>query len=535
MKNLLSIKLTLAACLLWVATIPQASAQAGAGAEAAKAIIEQLDRTNANGTNDKKIIEELKEVAKKAGEDHPNDAQAVKQAVKGHIAKMRGRRHSSGAPGGKNNEGVNKFLNDLENKLKDRSLISVPAANGPRFHLAVGALGNLQPASITLAGPEVINALAEAVFSAPPLFEQLFETLGGEFIIGDDRGTIMDITMSSSQVIPGLGIGLGFCSGLELGLRLHGFKAEFTGHFPYTVFPGGTGRAQRYEGLLSASASGLLGDVQARYYLPGRVVQPFLGGGVRGQWVLQSSSSAEMAGVSLPFEMNPVSSNTFSVYGDAGLRLNLGRNAYLQAGAAYVRVPGAEYAVMGEVGLGWRFGRSCSSNPVAPSGSPVLASVENDRCECGEVSFSASAVLWPRGGRPALVEALELNSGMKTKAVFSKEKAMKGDQVDIILRKLETHCTECNKGECEAKDVKVSYRSKDLFDKKQDKEIYHLLEESLKEGESAYEMSVKRIVTEDKEDIEILIKVAFKCKGKDKNCKETACEKVFSIVIPRAK
>ena len=110
MKNLLSIKLTLAACLLWVATIPQASAQAGAGAEAAKAIIEQLDRTNANGTNDKKIIEELKEVAKKAGEDHPNDAQAVKQAVKGHIAKMRGRRHSSGAPGGKNNEGVNKFL-----------------------------------------------------------------------------------------------------------------------------------------------------------------------------------------------------------------------------------------------------------------------------------------------------------------------------------------------------------------------------------------------------------------------------------------
>jgi hypothetical protein len=536
MKNLLRIKLTLAACLLWLATIPQASAQAGAGAEAAKAIIEQLDRTNTNGTNDKKIIEELKEVAKKAGEDHPNDAQAVKQAVKGHIAKMRDRQHSSGAPGGKNNEGVKKFLNDLENKLKDRSLISVPAANGPRLHLAVGALGSLQPASITLAGPEVANALAEAVFSNPLLFEHLFEALGGEFAFGDMSGHIPGIAMSgSSQIIPGLGIGLGLCSDLEIGLSIHSFQMEWKGTFPYTVFPGGTGRAQRYEGSLSASAFGLLGDVQARYYLPGRVVRPYLGGGARGQWVLQSSSSAEMAGVSLPFEMNPVSSNTFSVYGDAGLRLNLGRNAYLQAGASYARVPGAEYAVMGEVGLGWRFGRGCSSNRVAPTGSPVLASVENDRCECGEVSFSASAVLWLRGGRPALVEALELNSGMKTKAVFSKEKAMKGDQVDIILRKLEAHCTECNKGECEAKDVKVSYKSKDLFDKKQDKEIYHLLEESLKEGEPAYKMAAKRIVTEDKEDIEIFIKVAYKCKGKDKNCKETACEKVFSIVIPRAK
>lgn len=53
--------------------------------------------------------------------------------------------------------------------------------------------------------------------------------------------------------------------------------------------------------------------------------------------------------------MNAVADNTFSAFGDAGLRLNLGRNAYLQAGASYAKVPGAEYAVMGEVGLGWRF------------------------------------------------------------------------------------------------------------------------------------------------------------------------------------
>ena len=356
MKNLLSIKLTLVAFLLWAAIVPQASAQAGA--DAAKAIIEQLDRTNTNGTNDKNAIEELKKVAKKAGEDNPGDAAAVKQAVKDHIAEMRDRRHSSGAPGGKNNEGVKKFLNDLENKLKDRSLISAPVPAGPRLLLAVGALGGVQPASIALVGPDQANALAEAVFSNPQLFEQLFEALGGEFAFGDMSGHIPDIAMSgSSQIIPGLGIGLGFCSGLEIGLSIHSFQTEWKGTFPYTVFPGGTGRAQRYEGSLSASASGLLGDVQARYYLPGRVVRPYLGGGARGQWVLRSSSSAEMAGVALPFELNPVSSNTFSVYGDAGLRLNLGRNAFVQAGAAYAKVPGADYAVMGEVGLGWRFGR----------------------------------------------------------------------------------------------------------------------------------------------------------------------------------
>jgi hypothetical protein len=142
MKNLLSIQLILATLLFWAALAPPASAQAGA--EAAKAIIEQLERTNTNGTNDEKVIEELKKVAKKAGEDHPADAAAVKQAVKDHIAKMRGRNHSSGAPGGKNNQGVRDFLNDLENKLKDRALISVPANDWQESGLLISAVGTGQ-------------------------------------------------------------------------------------------------------------------------------------------------------------------------------------------------------------------------------------------------------------------------------------------------------------------------------------------------------------------------------------------------------
>jgi hypothetical protein len=117
-------RIVIAALLLWAAVAPLA---AQAGAEAAGAIIEQLDRTNTNGTNETRIIAELREVVRKAGEDHPNDAQAVKQAAKDHIAAMRGRKSSPGKPGGQNNADVRRFLNDLENRLKDLNLISAPA------------------------------------------------------------------------------------------------------------------------------------------------------------------------------------------------------------------------------------------------------------------------------------------------------------------------------------------------------------------------------------------------------------------------
>ncbi|MBX2927221.1 MAG: hypothetical protein KF852_05245 [Saprospiraceae bacterium] len=236
------------------------------------------------------------------------------------------------------------------------------AVSSSGLHLGVGLI--VPPSSSTITqGSELLEQLNEAVFSDPVLLGYLFERLGGEFFIGDpNNGNTEGIAMSgSNRVIPGISMGLGFCSGLELGLRVHQFSASWSGTFPYTVFPGGTGRMGNYTGALAASATGLLGDVQARYYLPGRMVRPYLGVGARGQWVFSNSSSAEMAGVALPFEMNPVAHNTFSAFGDAGIRFYLGRSAYLQAGASYARGPVAEYAVMGEVGLGWRFsdGKRC--------------------------------------------------------------------------------------------------------------------------------------------------------------------------------
>lgn len=312
----------------------------------------EADRFYEHGHRDDLTPAQKAEAFKKAAERFEKAAEAYRtegEADKAAAMKTRA-------------EQIRKYKVTFTNKGLDDEASARPgpkparAVSSSGLHLSVGLVVPPAPSAITH-DPGLLDQLNEDVFADPLLFGYLLERLGSEFYIGDpnNSNTEAKAMSGSSQVIPGASLGLGFCSGLELGLRLHRFNVSWTGVFPYTVFPGGTGRAGNYEGALAASATGLLGDVQVRYYLPGRLLRPYLGGGARGQWVLSSSSSAEMAGVALPFEMNAVAGNTFSAFGDAGLRLNLGRNAYLQAGASYAKVPGAEYAVMGEVGLGWRF------------------------------------------------------------------------------------------------------------------------------------------------------------------------------------
>jgi hypothetical protein len=215
-----------------------------------------------------------------------------------------------------------------------------------------------KPAVLTTS-PALLDELNDVVFADPALFGMIMERLGSEFYIGDPDGATFPgaVMEGENRIIPGLGIGVGFRSGLEIGLRAGLFQTSWTGSFPITVFPFDGSEPTGTQGVLSASASGVLGDAQLRYYLPGRALRPYIGGGVRGQWALRQSSSADIAGIALPFEMKPMPDAVFSAFGDAGLRLNLGRHAFLQAGASYGKIPGGDYGLMGEAALGFHIGR----------------------------------------------------------------------------------------------------------------------------------------------------------------------------------
>jgi hypothetical protein len=420
-------------------------------------------------------------------------------------------------------------------------------ASSSGFHLGAGVIAPPAPSPL-MQGPGLPDQLNDAVFADPALFEQLMERLGGEFFIGDpDAATFPGVEMGGeNRLIPGLGLGVGFCFGLELGLRLGWFQTSWSGYFPYTVFPFSAGEPTVMQGVLSASASGLLGDAQARYYLPGRVLRPYIGGGVRGQWALSQSSSADMAGVALPFETTAMPAPIFSVFGDAGLRLNLGRNAYVQAGASYAKGPGSEnYGVMGEAGLGWRFGGDCPGRRGVPSGPPVLVSVENDNCECGAVRFEVKeGVIEDRFKRQQKFENIKFDSGEKTSEVVkykpdNKDEAidlevLPGDIIKFKIDGLETLCTGCSgMRDCKPDKVKV-FTAKGKTKKTKDDQGKEILAPDYKEVAKPDKEQTFQLSANETFPVEIFIKVRYDCIADNKNkCKTAKCEKIFVMVFKK--
>ena len=214
------------------------------------------------------------------------------------------------------------------------------------------SLGNLIPHTVEM--PE----LQAAVFN-PGTIEQLFEQLGGEFILGASTGQILsDIELQGqTNLMPGIGFGIRLGSGLELGLRGNYFKSKWSGAFPVTVFPFQASEAPHtFQGSINASLSGLLTDLEARYFLTSGSLRPYVQVGARGQWLLNSNSSADISGVILPLESPSLSGNTLSVYAGAGIRMNVGQSAFVQSGISYAHVPGSGYTPTMTVGVGLRFG-----------------------------------------------------------------------------------------------------------------------------------------------------------------------------------
>jgi hypothetical protein len=234
--------------------------------------------------------------------------------------------------------------------------VSPASSRYPRFKVALGIAGGPAPAPITVAGQTVADTFVSVVFSDPQVFEQLIERFGGEFVPGELTGhPLHDIKMESKvQVMPGISLGAALSPSLEASVNGYYFRSEWRGQFPVTVFPfeGETPRTE--SGSIYATAQGVLADVRLTYLLPGQRLRPYVEAGGRGQFAIRTTSGMELAGLELPFRLRPLT-DAFSAFAGAGLRLNLGRNAYVQAGAAYAKVPGSNYAAMGEVGMGWRF------------------------------------------------------------------------------------------------------------------------------------------------------------------------------------
>ncbi|MCW5923266.1 MAG: hypothetical protein KIS77_13045 [Saprospiraceae bacterium] len=230
----------------------------------------------------------------------------------------------------------------------------VPTAKSQRFNVSfIGAfpLGDVPSENVPFAD------LQKAAFT-PGTFEQLFERLGGEFFIGNPSGQpSQSVEMSgTTSAMPGLRLGVRVGKRFEIRAGGQYFQTKWSGTVPVLVmppFPHDPPQPKTLQGTLSAASSGILAEADLAFFFTEGRVRPYMRGGVRGQFPMQGESGAEIAGVALPLEIEPLATE-FSPFGGAGLRWNVAKNIFVEAGASYGKVSG-NFVPSAEFGIGWAF------------------------------------------------------------------------------------------------------------------------------------------------------------------------------------
>lgn len=111
------------------------SAPAQPGAEKGERIAERVEAEKTTSSDQETLTEEIAAAARQAGTDHPNDKQAVKDAVKEKLDEIRDRPSTPGKPGGKNNKEVKDWIKGLKRTLMQSSYVSAVPPAGSRLLL----------------------------------------------------------------------------------------------------------------------------------------------------------------------------------------------------------------------------------------------------------------------------------------------------------------------------------------------------------------------------------------------------------------
>jgi hypothetical protein len=198
----------------------------------------------------------------------------------------------------------------------------------------------------------------DGIMSSYETYSQLSEVVGGEFTPGDlSSQRFTGVEMSGRyHITPGIGAGIGIGRNLELGVQVSKFHAEWEGSMLYTVFPWGSNVPRTAISKVNTSATGMQSDLDVKYFLSGGKLRPYLHTGIRGQWLLKSSTHMDMAGMQISLDAPTVNMTTVSPYAGAGVRMVVGQNAFLQAGVSITNMPGDGYSPSASLSVGLNFG-----------------------------------------------------------------------------------------------------------------------------------------------------------------------------------
>ncbi len=121
-KMILAAAMLLAAINLTIAQNPNP----GPGETAGDRIAERVESAATSSSDQKALVKEIAEAARKAGKDNPNDADKVKEIVRKKLDEIRDRPSSNGKPGGKNNKEIEEWVKKLKSDLMDKGYVALP-------------------------------------------------------------------------------------------------------------------------------------------------------------------------------------------------------------------------------------------------------------------------------------------------------------------------------------------------------------------------------------------------------------------------
>ncbi|MBK8194582.1 MAG: hypothetical protein IPK76_15710 [Lewinellaceae bacterium] len=200
-----------------------------------------------------------------------------------------------------------------------------------------------------------MEALQQAAF-APDIYEQLFEKLGGEFIIGNLSGQQNPPAQQPAKldIMPGLQVGLRIGRRLDIQANAQYYKATWSGAFPVTVFPQDQPVPKSLNGTIHTSASCLILELGTSLFITRGAVQPYAKAGIRGLFPLDQDARAAIGGV----VFSPITAQmkqSFSPFGGAGLQVRLGKRVFADMEGMYGKLPGGGVAATLSAGVGYRF------------------------------------------------------------------------------------------------------------------------------------------------------------------------------------
>ncbi len=336
-------------------------------ADSIKAAVDEFTKARFGerpGTKVRDIVKAAKDEADRAAKAHPDDADKVKSAVKQKMEELLKKY-------GRNKE-LKGFIEDLITYLRRLRLWYVPPKQEekpkerrssewsdqyPRsWGNAMFGLAVIVEGTPIIPDVDMGAQLRQRFIENPVVFLDLTEKLGGTFVMGNFESQVPEIELQAKSVqwMPGLGFSLEPLRRLEVSFSGYYFQTEWSAEFPVSVFAY-TSEPYTTTGNIQSDAKGMTVNLGLRYLTFDHAIQPYVEVGMRSLIEFSHESSALLEGISMEMDFSPVES-FIAPFGGVGIRANLGRSWFLQAGAVYARQQGgAVFAPSGLISAGVRF------------------------------------------------------------------------------------------------------------------------------------------------------------------------------------